>query len=371
MKAYLDNAATTRPAIEVIKAIQDNLLNNYGNPSSIHYSGMEAEAAISKVREKIANIINAKPNEIIFTSGGTESNNLCIKGIVRASRKKHIVASSIEHASVLNTCDSLEDEGCKVTYVKVNSEGFVNPKEVEKAITKNTALVTIMHANNEVGSIQPIAGIGKVCRKHSVPLHTDAVQSFLKVPIDVGRMNVSAMSLSAHKIHGPKGVGVAYIRKDTMIEPLLHGGRHEFGLRAGTQNVPGIIGLGQAVESWKIFGVQRLRDYMLGRIIKEIPNVRVNSPKMNVLPSIINVSFPGLEGESILLHLSSLGVAASAGSACHERKIKVSHVLNAMGIQDGMANGAVRISLSRYNTMMEIDYAIKSLKTVIESLRRI
>ncbi|MEK6816870.1 MAG: cysteine desulfurase family protein, partial [Nanoarchaeota archaeon] len=292
-----------------------------------------------------------------------------IKGIVKASKKNHIITSSIEHASVFNTCESLE--GCRVTYVKVDKGGFVSPKEVEKTITKSTALVTIMHANNEVGSIQPVEEIGRICRKRNVPFHTDAVQSFLKVPIDVEKMNISAMSLSSHKVHGPKGVGVAYVREGTIIEPMMNGGRHEFGLRAGTQNVPGIAGFGKAADVWKYSEVKGLRDYMQGRIMREVPYAVLNSPRSRVLPNIINVSFPGLEGESILLHLSSLGVAVSTGSACHEREIKVSHVLNAMGIQKDIAKGAVRFSLSRYTTRKEIDYAVKSLKTVIESLRRL
>ncbi|RME54530.1 cysteine desulfurase [Candidatus Woesearchaeota archaeon] len=369
MEVYLDNAATTKVSKDVVLEMTNALKNIYGNPSSVHFKGTEAQEEIDKVRKIIAKKINAEAKEIIFTSGGSEGNNFCIKGIVKASKKKHIITSKIEHASVLNTCKQLELDGFKVTYIDVDKNGLVNPKDVEKAIKKDTALVTIMHANNEIGTIQDIEKIGKICKKHKVLFHTDAVQSFLKEKIDA--KYIDALTISAHKFHGPKGVGAVYLRQGMKVDKLIEGGKQEFNLRGGTQNVPGIIGMGKAVELWKENKMKDLRDYMIKRILTEIPGTKLNGHKTKRLANNINISFDDVEGEVVMLHLSYLNVAVGTGSACHEKMIKVSHVLHAIGLDKKSAIGAVRFTLSPFTTKKEVDFAIEKLKTVVQTLRKV
>jgi len=369
MKVYLDNAASTRIDDEVVKVVQKCMNEIYGNPSSIHYIGSEANDAINNARKIIAKKLNCKEDEIIFTSGGTEANNICIKGLLKGSSKKHLVTSKIEHSSIISSCEHLEKEGYKVTFVGVDKFGMVDPKEVEKAITENTALVSIMHANNEVGTIQPLEEIGKICKKKNVLFHTDAVQSFLKLPIDVKKLNLDAVSISSHKVHGPKGTGVLYLKKGLKLDKLMDGGKHEFDRRAGTQNVSGIVGFGKAVEVWKDSNIKKLRDYMIEKLEKI--GGKLNGHRTKRLQNNVNVSFDDLDGENILLHLSCLGVAVATGSACQEKEIQISYVLHAMGLEKNLAKGAIRLTLCRNTTKKEIDYAIDKVKEVVKSLKEV
>lgn len=370
MKVYLDNNATTQVDKKAAKAMQEAMLKHYGNPGSLHYMGDEAKQILENARAEIAKAINASPEEIIFTSGGTESNNLAIKGLV--GQKTHIITTEIEHPSVKDTCKAMERQGCKVTYLPVDGEGFVTAKQVEQAIIEETALVTIMHANNEIGTIEPIEEIAKVCAKHNVIFHTDASQTFKKVPIDVSKTQISAISLSAHKIHGPKGTGALYVRKGVKLNPLLHGGGQEKNKRSGTENLPGIVGFAEAtklkVEPEKI---AKLRDYFIDRALKEIPHARLNGPRDRRLCNNANISFSYVEGESLLLHLSFDGICISTGSACAARDLKISYVLKAIGLQPEIAHGTIRFSLSQHTTKEELDFTIAKLKKTVESLRKI
>ncbi len=372
MKAYLDNNATTQVDKQAAKAMQDAMLKHYGNPGSMHYKGDEARNILEKARAEIAKAINARPEEIIFTSGGTEANNLAIKGML--GQKTHIITSAIEHPSVKDTCKALEKKGCKVTYLPVDSEGFVTAKQVEQAITPETALVTIMHANNEIGTIQPIEEIAEVCARKNVPFHTDAVQSFKKVPIDASKTPITVMSLSAHKIHGPKGAGALYIRKGAKLEPLIQGGGQERGKRSGTENLPGIAGFAEAaklkIDTQKI---ARLRDYFIKKVLKEIPDTRLNGPKdpTKRICNNASISFKYIEGEGLLLHLSMAGICVSTGSSCAARDLKVSYVLKEIGLPAEIAHGTIRFSFSKHTTKQELDYTIKELKQKVKTLRNI
>ncbi|MEM2784974.1 MAG: cysteine desulfurase family protein, partial [Candidatus Pacearchaeota archaeon] len=329
-------------------------------------------------RKKIANFINARPAEIIFTSGGTESNNLAIKGIAFANKEKgkHIITSKIEHHAVLEPCKWLEKQGFKVTYLPVNNEGIVNPEDVEKAITKETILVSIMHANNEIGTIQPIEEIGKICRKHKVYFHTDAVQSFGKLEIDVKKMNIDLLSASAHKIYGPKGVGLLYVNRDVKIEPIQHGGGHETGLRSGTENVAGIVGFAKAVELVQKLGKKeqerekKLRDKIIDKLL-EIKGTKLNGSRTKRLFNNINVSFKGIEGEALLIRLDQEGFAVSTGSACSSKSLEPSHVLTALGLKPEEAHGSLRITIGRYTTEQDVDMLLKVLPKIVNSLRKI
>ena len=375
MKVYLDNAATTKTASEVVEDMQPFFIEKYGNASSIHSFGEAAKDALENAREKLAGYINAEPEQIIFTSGGTESDNLAIKGAAYALRNKgkHIITSKFEHHAVLECCQSIEKEGFDVTYLGISRDGFVNPEEVRKAIRKDTVLVTIMHANNEVGTIQDIEKIGGICREKGILFHTDAVQSLGKVPIDVSGIPVDFVSFSAHKIHGPKGIGALFIRDKKKILPLFHGGSQEFGLRPGTENVAGAVGFAKAVDMLSEADVSRmaeLRDYLIEKLL-EIPEACLNGSRENRLCNNVNVSFSFIEGESILLGLDDKGIAVSTGSACTSRKLEPSHVLLAMGVKPEDAHGSIRLSLSRYTTKEELDYVIRAVKDVVESLRKI
>jgi len=375
MKVYLDNGATTQVAKEVAQAMQMMLTKKFGNSSSLHKFGVEAKEEMEKARTIIAKKINTEPSQIIFTSGGTEADNLAIKGVAYQNKEKnHIITSAIEHSAVLKTCEALEKEGFKITYLSVDEEGFISLKRLEEAITPKTGLVTIIHANNEIGTIQDIRSIGKICREKNVIFHTDAVQSFTKVPIDVEKDNIDLMSLSAHKIHGPKGVGVLFIRRGVRPKPLLTGGSHESKMRAGTENTSGIVGFGKAVELIKekdVEKMEKLRD-MLIKGLGKIPDTIINGPRGDKrLANNVNVSFKYVEGESLLYHLDGKGIAVSTGSACSSHSLSPSHVLIAIGLKPEIAHGSLRLTLSRYTTKEEIEYTIRTLKEVVEGLRKI
>jgi len=374
MRVYLDNGSTTKVDEEVLKTMLPYFSEKYGNAMSLHQIGQEAKEALENSREIIAKKLNAKPEEIIFTSGGTESNNLAIQEIAYTNREKgkHIITTKIDHDCVLNACKFLEKDGFNVTYLNVDKDGFVNPEDVAKEIRKDTILVSIIHGNNETGTIQPIEEIAKICREKSVYFHTDACQSFTKTEIDVKKQNLDLITINSHKIHGPKGVGALYIKKGTNIHPLLHGGGHEFGLRSGTENISGIVGFAKAVEVAKekhIKHMTKLRDKLINGILKEIPHTRLNGPKEKRLCNNANISFEFIEGESLLMRLDDKGIEVSTGSACSSKSLDPSHVLLAIGLKHEIAHGSIRFSLSKYTTEEEIDYTIKILKEEVKALR--
>jgi cysteine desulfurase len=371
---YFDNAATTRVDDEVVKTMIPYFTDKYGNASSTHFKGQEAKEALEKSRGIIAKAIGAKTQEIIFTSGGTEANNLAIKGLFFANypQKDHIVTTRIEHDCVLNTCKWLEKLGAKVTYLDVDAEGFINLEELEKAITEKTILVSIIHGNNEIGTVQDLEAIGKICKKKNTLLHTDACQSFTKVPLDVKQQNLSLVTLNAHKIHGPKGVGALYIKDGISIVPISHGGGHERKIRSGTENVPGVVGFAKAVEVANKKDLEKmikLREKLIEGIIA-IPNTRLNGSKNKRLCNNINVSFNNIEGESIGGYLENLGVCTSTGSACASHSLETSHVLKAIGLAPVQANSSIRISISKYTTEEEVNYLLAVLPKIVDKLRR-
>ncbi len=378
-KIYLDHSATTPTHPDVLKAMLPFYSQIYGNASSVHKFGREARKAVEGAREDVAALLGARDSqEIIFTSGGTESDNLAIRGVLHALRKDgtHIITSSIEHHAVYNTCKFLEKSGCDVTYLPVDRYGIVDLDALKSAITDKTILITIMYANNETGTIEPIREISKIAKEKGVYLHTDAVQAVGKMPIDVEDLGADLISFSAHKFYGPKGVGGLYIRKGININPIQLGGHHERNKRAGTENVPGIVGLGMAAkiaardmekESKRVVG---LRDRLQKGIEKNIKEVRLNGHQEMRLSNVCNMSFEYLEGESIILNLDMEGVAVSTGSACTSGSLEPSHVLTAMGISAQTAQGSIRFSLGRINTAEEIDYVIKVLPPIIERLRK-
>lgn len=376
-KVYLDYNATTPVHPEVINAMLPFYEEIFGNASSIHQFGQQARKAIYEVREKVAEFIGAEPEEIVFTSGGTESDNLAIKGVAYANEKKgkHIITSSIEHHAVLNSCKYLEKQGFQVTYLAVDKYGLVDPDDVKRAITKETILITIMHANNEVGTIEPISEIGKIAKEKGIYFHTDAVQSVGKIPVNVNELNVDLLSLSAHKIYGPKGIGVLYIRKGTRIQSLIHGGHHEKNRRAGTENVPGIVGLGKAIEIAKSsmdkesIYLTNLRNRLHSGIIEKIDYVQLNGHPEKRLPNTLNMSFEFVEGESIILSLDMKGIAVSSGSACTSGSLEPSHVLKSMGVDPSVAQGSIRFSLGKDNTEEDINYVLEVLPEIISRLR--
>ena len=365
---YFDNAATTRLDPLVLKAMLPYFTETYGNPSSIHSPGKKAREAVENARKVIADKLNALPSEIIFTSGGSESDNLAIKGVAEAKGKGHIITSSIEHPAVLNTCRHLEKLGYDITYLPVDKEGFVRAEDLKNTLRKDTILVSIMHANNEIGTIQPVKEIARICHKEGVIFHTDAVQSFTKVPIE----GPDLISLSSHKIHGPKGVGALYVRKGTPIARQIDGGGQEFGLRAGTENVPGIVGFAEAVRlstPESIKKMTELRDYIIDNLLT-IPHSRLNGSRTKRLCNNISISFKGVEGESLLLYLNEEGIAVSTGSACSSKSLKPSHVLTAIGLRPEESRGTIRISLSRFNTKEEADILISAVKKIVNKMRR-
>ncbi|HIE18360.1 TPA: cysteine desulfurase [Candidatus Bathyarchaeota archaeon] len=374
---YLDNATTTALDPEVLEAMKSYLFEWYGSPTHEygHSFGLKAREALEGSREIIARSIGAEPHEIIFTSGGTESNNLAIKGLALANKdKSHLITSKIEHASVLNVVKSLKKNGFRASYIGVDEEGFVNLEELEKTIDNQSLLVSIQHGNQEIGTIQDIKEIGGICKEKKVFFHVDAAQSFMKVPIDVKKMNIDLLSLSAHKIHGPKGVGALYVKEGVKLKPLIEGGYNEFGLRSGTENIPGIVGFAKAVEIVKeshIDHMKRLRDHLIEGLL-EIHDSRLNGPRGEKrLCNNVNITFKYVEGESVLLHLDMRGIIVTTGSACFSKTLQPSHVILALGLKHEDAHGSVRFSLSKYNTLEEMDYTMESVKEVVEGLRAI
>lgn len=378
-RVYLDNNATTPVHPLVLEAMIPFFKETFGNASSVHYFGQQAKKALEESREKVAAFIGAKAGEIVFTSGGTESDNLAIKGVAYANRAKgrHIITSSIEHHAVLNVCKQLEKEGFEVTYLPVNRYGEVSPESVEDAIRPDTILITVMHANNEVGTLQPIDAIGKIAKARQILFHTDAVQSVGKVPVNVGSFNVDLLSLSSHKIYGPKGVGALYVRRGTRILPLFQGGHHERRRRAGTENVPGVVGLGRACElaaenmDEEAGKLLALMDRLQSGLERKVEDVLLNGHPTKRLPNTLNMSFAGVEGESLLLNLDMEGIAVSTGSACTSGTLEPSHVLSAMGVDPQLAQGSLRFSLGRENTEEDIDYVLAVISDIVKRLRAI
>jgi len=375
---YMDHAATTPTRPEVVEEMLPCFTERFGNPSSIYALAREAQVTMERARGRVAEAIGARPENIFFTSGGTEADNWAIKGVAAANRKKgdHIVTSSIEHHAVLHACQALEKQGYRVTYLPVDEFGLIDPAAVEEAITDKTILVSVMAANNEIGTIQPVAAIAKVAHDHGVPFHTDAVQAIGAVPIDVDAMGIDLLSLSAHKFYGPKGTGALYIRKKTPIGTFMDGGAQERGRRAGTENVPGIVGLGKAIElaTADIEGRNRrivaMRDRLIRGILETIPDTRLNGHPVERLANNVNVAFRYVEGESILLMLDALGIAASTGSACTSASLEPSHVLTACGLPHEEAHGSLRLTLGHRNTDDDVDYVLSVLPRVIERLRK-
>ena len=373
----MDHSSTTAVDPAVTEAMLPYFSDKFGNPSSMYTIGRQAKRAIEEARQKVADLIGAKKEEVIFTGSGTESDNLAIKGIAFKNRKKgdHIITSSIEHHAVLHVCKYLELQGFKVTYLPVNKDGIVNPDDVEKAVTPQTILITIMHANNEIGTLQPIEEIGKIAREKNVPFHTDAVQTAGKLPLDVETLGVSLLSMSAHKMYGPKGAAALYLRKGTFIEPLFHGGGHERNLRSSTENVPGIVGFGKACELAKErmpdeMKIAALRDSLI-RGILEIKDSYLNGHPTKRLPNNANFRFSYIEGESMILNLDMKGVAASTGSACSSTSLEPSHVLLAIGLKPEEAHGSLRLTLGRENTQEDVDYVVSILPEIVNKLRMI
>lgn len=376
-KVYLDNGATTMLDPKVIGAMLPYFTVKYGNASSAHLFGEEAKEALEKSRSIIAKSINASPEEIIFTSGGTESNNLVLKSIAFINKNKgnHIIVSKVEHKCIMNSCKWLEEQGFNITYLNVDKEGFVNPDELDKAITDKTILVSIIHGNNETGTINDLMALGSICKKHNVYFHIDACQSYTKTEINVKKQNIDLITLNAHKIHGPKGVGALYIRKGTKIKTWQHGGDHEFSLRAGTENIHGIVGFAESVKiamnKKYIAYMAKLRDKLIKGVL-EIPRVRLNGPAGNKrLCNNANFSFKGIEGEAIGGYLNNKGIASSTGSACSAKTLEPSYVLMAIGLSPEQANSSLRLTLSRFTTEEEIDYTLEVLPGIIKSLRKI
>lgn len=374
---YADNSATTKINEDVLAEMMPYLTEHYGNASSIYSVGRDSRRAVDAAREKVAKALGAKPQEIYFTAGGSESDNWAIKGsmdVLKAKGKTHIITTNFEHHAVLHTCQYMEKHGFEVTYLPVNSEGYVTPEQVEAAIQENTGLVTIMYANNEIGTIQPIAEIGAVCRKKKVLFHTDAVQAVGNVPIDVAAQNIDMLSLSGHKIYGPKGIGVLYIRTGVRVENLIHGGAQERNKRAGTENLAGIVGLGKAIElatadiPGKIAKVSKLRDHFIQEASK-ISHSRLNGGLEHRLCGNINMSFEAVEGEALLLMLDLNGICASSGSACTSGSLDPSHVLLAIGLPHEIAHGSLRVSINEHTTQEDIDYMLEVLPQVIARLR--
>lgn len=374
---YLDYAATTPVDPGVIEAMLPYFRDTFGNPSSIHSFGRQARSAVENAREKVASFLGAKPAEIIFTSGGTESNNFAIKGVAWANRKKgnHIVTSAIEHHAVMEPCHFLEREGFEVTFLPVDSRGFVDPQDVAKAITGRTVLVSIMHANNEIGTLQPVTDIGKIARERGVCFHTDAVQTFGHMPFTVGDLNVDLLSLSAHKLYGPKGVGALFVRQGTRLEPHMHGGEQEGKRRASTHNVPGIVGLAKAVElaekamAEEDIRITVLRNRLIRGIFDRIDRVRLNGHPERRLANNVNVSMDYCEGEAMILSLDLMGIACSTGSACSSTSVEPSHVLRAIGLSVEETRGSLRFSLGRDTQEQEIDRVLEVLPRIVKRLR--
>ncbi|HIU33375.1 MAG TPA: cysteine desulfurase NifS [Candidatus Pullichristensenella excrementigallinarum] len=377
MRVYMDNAATTRVTEPVLEAMQPYFCEIYGNPSSLHSFGREAHKALDHARQQVADAIGANPNEIYFTGCGTESDNWALRGAAyaRQGKGRHIITTQIEHHAILHTCEQLEKEGFEVTYLPVDEYGFVRPESLQAALRPDTTIVSIMAANNEIGTVEPIAELCKIAKDAGALFHTDAVQAVGAIPIDVKAWNVDMLSMSGHKLHAPKGVGALYIRSGVRIDRLIRGGAQERNQRAGTENLASIVGLGQAIElacrtlPERAARISALRDHMIGRILAEIPYTRLNGHPEKRLPGNANVSIRFIEGEALLLRLDMAGIAASTGSACASGSLDPSHVLLAIGLPHEIAHGSLRLSLSEENTLEEADYAVDQLKEIVRFLR--
>ncbi len=385
---YLDYAATTPIEPKVLKKMLVFLKNNFGNPSSIHSFGQEAKTAIEEAREKIASSLNCSSSEVFFTGSATEANNIAILGIVRAAKRQgiknpHIIVSQIEHHAVLEPCRQLEKEGAETTYLPVDKKGLVNLSDIKKAIKKNTVLISVMYANNEIGSIQPIGQISQLIGQaehsigHKIYFHTDAVQAFNYLNCDVKKLGVDLLTLSGHKIYGPKGIGALYVRQNTPLEPVIFGGGQEQGLRPGTENTASIIGFAEAVQiaaqerEKEAKRIKPLRDKLIKGLLQKIPGAKLNGPQESRLPNNVNVSIPGIEGESMLISLDQEGIAASTGSACSSRSLRPSHVLLAIGLTPEQAHGSLRFSLGKYTTRQDIEKVLAVLPKIVKRLREI
>ena len=377
--SYLDNAATTPVDERVLKAMLPYFSDKYGNPGSMHQKGLEAKNAVDESRKTVAKLIGAEPDEIIFVSGGTESDNLALIGTAMALKEKgnHIITTNIEHHAVFDTCEYLEEQGFKITYVPVEKNGIANPKEIEKAITPKTILISVMHANNEIGTIQPIAEIAKIAKSKNIVMHTDACQSAGYLDIDVNKLGIDLMTLNGSKIYGPKGIGILYARKGIILKPLIYGGGQEKGVRSGTENVPLIVGFAKALEIAQKMREKeskrliKLRDKLIEGIKKKIPNIHINGDLEKRLPNNVNISFLGVEGESMILHLDAKGICASTGSACSSHSLEPSHVIKALGLSDEASHGSLRFTLGRHTTEEDIYKVLKELPKIVESLRKI
>ena len=378
-RIYMDHAATTPVDQEVVEAMMPCFTRVYGNASSLHSFGREAHNAMEEARRKVAELINAESEEIVFTAGGTESDNIAIKGVAYANRSRgdHIVTSTIEHPAVLETCRSLEKQGFKVSYIPVDKGGVVELETLRRAVTERTVLITIMHANNEIGTIEPMEEIEEIAEAKSIIFHSDAVQSAGKIPIDVKAIGVDLLSISAHKIYGPKGVGALYVKKGTRLEPIIHGGGHEKGLRSSTENIPGIVGLGKAAELAKArmsedtTHLTNLCDRLIKATLSNIEESYLNGHPTKRLPNNAHFRFTGIEGEALILNLDERGIAASTGSACSSKKLLPSHVLMAIGLDEVQAHGSLRLTLGRENTKEDIEYVLEVLPETVKKLRAI
>lgn len=375
---YFDNAATTRIKEEVLEEMLPYFNEKYGNPSSIYSIGRASKKAIEEARKKVASLINCNPNEIYFTGCGSESDNTIIKGIVYTNRKRgrHIITSQIEHPAVLHTCQVLEKQGFEVTYLRVNKEGFIDIEELRSSIRNDTILISIMFANNEIGTIQPIEMIAKIARMHNIVFHTDAVQACGNVPIDVKRMGIDSLSLSGHKLYAPKGIGALYVRSGIEFEKFMDGGHQEKNKRAGTENVAGIVGLGKACELARINleshmqHLKELRDYFVAQVGEKIEDVILNGSIENRLPGNANFSFVGVDGEALLLNLDAKGICASAGSACTSGSSAPSHVLSSIGLSNELAHSSLRVTFGEDNTKEDVDYLVENLCEIVKKLRK-
>lgn len=374
---YLDHAATTYVKPEVFEAMKPYFCEHFGNASSIYSIGRDSKKAVEEAREKVAKAIGAQPKEIYFTGSGSEADNWVLKGIAAANKKKgnHIITSAIEHPAVLNSCKYLEGEGFEVTYLPVDSDGIVSPDELKKAIKDTTILISIMFANNEIGTIQPIQELGAIAKEKGILFHTDAVQAVGNIPIDVEKLNIDLLSLSGHKFYGPKGVGALYIRKGVRISSFIHGGQQERGKRASTENIPAIIGLGKAIElatnNLEEYNdkLLKLRERTIEGLMAKVPYIRLNGHRSNRLPGNVNISFQYIEGESLLLMLDMMGVCGSSGSACSSGSLDPSHVLMAIGLPHEIAHGSLRLSFGDENTDEDVDYILEEIPKIVSRLR--
>ncbi len=379
MTIYFDNAATTRVKIEVLKEMIPYFSEEYGNPSSIYQIGRKAKRAVDFARERVANLINSDKSEIYFTGCGSESDNTALKGIAYKNRSKgnHIITSKIEHPAILDSCKMLEKQGFEITYLNVDKNGFVNLAELENSITDKTILISIMFANNEIGTIEPIEQIAKIAKKRNIIFHTDAVQAVGNVHIDVEKMGIDMLSMSGHKIYGPKGIGVLYVRSGVEFEKFMNGGHQEKNKRAGTENLAGIVGIGKACELAKmnmeehIKQIQELRDYYVSKVKENIQDIKINGPENDMrLPGNSNISFKGIDGTALLLELDKKGICASGGSACSSHSLEPSHVLTSIGLKKEYTDCALRVSFGEFNRKWEVDYMVENLKNIVENLRQ-